>query len=63
MKKITNYSKFSSIFFLQAYANFFPFFSITKEFHHLHKTMGQGTISPWHNEHDEPTTTPKGSKW
>jgi hypothetical protein len=48
---------------LQAYAKKIPFFSIAKEFHHLHKTMGQGTISPWYNERDEPTTTPKGSKW
>jgi len=25
--------------------------------------MGQGIISPLYNERDEPTTTPKGSKW
>jgi hypothetical protein len=48
---------------LQANAKKNPFFSIAKEFHHLHKTMGQSIISPWHNECDEPTITPKGSKW
>jgi len=47
---------------LQAYAKKILFFSIAKEFHNLHKTMGQGVISPWYNEHDEPTITPKGSK-
>jgi len=70
--KNTNYSNFPSIYFtiickcfkkIASIRKKIPFFSIAKEFHHLHKTMGQGIISPLYNERDEPTTTPKGSKW
>ncbi len=41
---------------------FFLLFLIVEKFHHLHKAMGGGSTSPWHNQHNNPTltlTTPK----
>ncbi len=44
--KPKKYKLFKIMFFLQAYAIFFPFFLIIKEFHYLRKAMGGGSTSP-----------------
>ncbi len=45
-------------FFCKHICNFFPFFFITWELHHLHKAMGGGSNPPKHKQHNEPTITP-----